>query len=129
MLNAKELHDVYAPLWALVPETRPVQLTFNANAAPGEYTWFDGPSGCYTHQAANACRIAVEDWIRERRVFALMDHDADDVAHGECTEVYGFVPGDEGSYDPNDEVTNFSGPTIHHALVVTALAIHSAGPS
>jgi hypothetical protein len=48
-MNAKELHDLYAPLWAKHPGTRP-------QTQEGEQALSDA--------AAAICRVAVEDWLR-----------------------------------------------------------------
>lgn len=54
-MTAKELHDLYYPLWVKVPETRP-------------------PLGTYSlHEAAALARVAVEDWLRARTAITL-DH-------------------------------------------------------
>lgn len=91
-MNAKELHDLYAPLWARCPDTRPkhvddersdippvpVELhpSYEFDGAITSFLWCypdrfdeDDPTnleayeGVGTVEAAALCRVAVEDWL------------------------------------------------------------------
>ncbi len=115
-MNAKELHDLYAPLWAKVPETRPEDLywteRYGGEWADDEGDYWGDPAG-----AAALCRVAVEDWLR--------------VAGADVTTQYGgqvrLESGDGRINFGMLDQTCFGGPTIHHALVAAALAVAGAG--
>ena len=123
-MNAKELHDLYAPLWAAVPETRPINVRLHTAG------WFEQ----YPHPTVNnaqaftsltdttlaaLCRVAVEDWIISQPeycngigMFSIGQHERAVVLEGRRMR-------------PSD---SFTGPTIHHALVAAALAVAKAKP-
>lgn len=81
IMHPKELHDLYAPLWDAVPETRP------RDTEPGAPDWmldYDDVTGMWwfteagtgrqigedvVPAAAHAlCRVAAEDWLTTRGV-------------------------------------------------------------
>ncbi len=105
-MNAKELHDLYGPLWERVPETRPPGLCFGP-----EYsfrgTWIMSVDGgmCGERVIASLCRCAVEDWLVSRG-FNFWPQ--------KCKEGY--------------HILGWAGPTLHHALVAAAMAVAEGKP-
>jgi hypothetical protein len=111
-MDAKELHDLYAPLWARVPETRPTGLwcfdyedghRFETTPALWDFADLDNPAN------AALCRVAVEDWLRAK-AYGVLELSS-------FNEVRIADRGHGGS------VSRYSGPTIHHALVAAAHAL------
>lgn len=115
-MTAKELHDLYAPLWALVPETNPNGLVM------GREVLHHGLFGMiHTEAAAALCRVAVEDWLHAQEystTIGAIDPNAPDC--DKWVELY--WPGHPDA-DPERSLVFFPGPTIHHALVAAALAV------
>ncbi len=116
-MNAKELHDLYAPLWELVPETSPDggfggSLALHPNGK--SLWWLDAgtPIPCGLTAAAALCRVAVEDWLIGRGF---------EVNKSAIPSGFWVGVDDAGHVQKAD-----SGPTIHHALVAAAMAVARA---
>lgn len=126
-MNAKELHNLYAPLWAAVPETRP-QLVRSVVTADGfelgDDDYADAPDKVVAYNAA-LCRVAAEDWLRNHcavRLAPLVESDVSESVAIDC--------GVQRENEPDDAwIADFPGATIHHALVAACLAVHNASPS
>lgn len=115
-MTAKELHDLYAPVWELVPETIPLWLHYDATAEP---CWvLEGEADDFgvirTETAAALCRVAAEDWamahgftIKTTSRDLPWRTDAVGLFRGEAVE------GTEWHY----------AMTIHHALTAAVRAV------
>lgn len=76
-MDAKELHDLVAPLWERVPETRPADVNGNTLGLDPEhpvcFAWLhECEEKCCRHgavgrigfqEAAALIRVAIEDWL------------------------------------------------------------------
>lgn len=129
-MNAKELHELYAPLWALVPETRPEQLvvydpengTHLVNPAT-EPTWYLDSDNDDVN--ATLCRVKVLDSFK--RAIHICPAEPPDWPRV-------FVNWEEELPDKDVTVTSFdgvdyarfAGPTLNHALVSAAMAVAKA---
>lgn len=145
-MNAKELHDLYAPLWALVPETEPrtnvgghsLVLCFDGSV----WGWGCEVVGCdqacrkanlwgYDGEdiieddltlgvcaAAAICRVSVEDWLLSQGCSLRIDVDTE----GVYIEDYRGGCGGGGA----EHFEAVEGPTVLHALVSAAMAVAKA---
>lgn len=146
-LTAAELHDLYAPLWAKVPETQPKWYIDDANHDDGLLIGRSSelsPHNCdaVTEMNAHLCRVACEDWILRQG-----QHAETSTALGEPFHLV-IIPTGDGyrirrdhwdwiDSDPTNpdglicgegrKVLTPEGPTIHHALVAAALTIAAVG--
>lgn len=132
-MNAKELHDLYAPLWAAVPETRPKDLFLSAGYKQEPPIWWFLSSQwaaddaqrfgayeniCTDEAAAALCRVEAEDWLGR---FVKWNE----------AWVYDGVPGHWSVHElleGEDRRMIGAGPTKHHAIVLACHAVHSASP-
>lgn len=131
-MDAKALHGLYSPLWEIAPDTKPKSITFDADESEQFVASFGTMHGNWhavivpVEVAADLCRVACEDRLRSDNVITLMPDDFDsDPENGGAVEVDGSYGG--GRYCEGENVTVFSGPTIHHALVAAALAVAGGG--
>lgn len=125
-MTPKELHDLYAPLWAREPGTRPssgtprssYSYTFELQENMDEF-WFEfmnplsgfGCGGIDDQAAAALCRVTVEDWLF-RSCYGRWE--------------IGARANFDGSEPTEFECGGFRGPTIHHALIAAAMAVLDA---
>lgn len=132
-MTAKELHALYAPLWAAVPDCVPLWLHYDAESDP---CWvLEGDAGdtgvVRTETAAVLCRCAAEDWMihqfNQRCAYISLAR-----MSGEDYFVNRHSPGIL-DFDANGKIiesaqyrTSHRGPTIHHALVRACLAVHGS---
>lgn len=73
-MTAQELHDLYAPLWEKVPETKPAYLDKIEILPVDGYAkeWFlDNGVRPGAEMRAALCRVAVEDWLRSRGILTI----------------------------------------------------------
>lgn len=139
-MTAKELHDLYAPLWAKVPETRPFHkdfpIVFHEDEDDGDrFRVQTEPRHWHSLSdkiAAALCRVAVEDWLRNdvvtsHTVYGEPNHDLMPKYSSEedGTSIFLDWPCKWATQgiDVEDGAAMFTGPTIHHALVAAALAV------
>ena len=124
-MNAKELFELYRPLWDKVPETRPRPKPLSVygieymDAHPSEdveagWYWRDniGFLGDPLDEMAVAalCRATVENWLwTQAETFRIVP-------------ACGFTDGQWYVQFTSDR-PQVEGPTIHHALVSAALAV------
>ena len=123
-MNAKELAELYEPLWMLVPETRPTRLLVWLFSE--ERGWYhDFRARLPNHYSESAemndtnaalCRVSVEDWLEE--------HAPERITVGGSVEGWYVKTCPQGAY--HGDLGH--GPTIHHALVAAALAVAKAKP-
>jgi hypothetical protein len=144
-MNPKELHELYAPLWERVPELRP---HFNIDGHPdsdilwlglakeGWWGWMlnteDYPPDGEDEGAISAaalCRVAVEDWLRNTtKQLTIFETGLQDDEWKEIVTTAGsWVTNAPDAANPLAQ--ECAGPTIHHAIVAAALAVHAANPS
>ncbi len=139
-MNAKELHDLYGPLWDRVPETRPkfghrffTYLAWSMPVDGGDDFYHEGFVWKYGNEkprladcrndveVAALCRVAVEDWLTRDVVNYSLEISK---YLGRPPELRWRVYAFAGN---GLDVASGSGPTIHHALVAAALAVADAG--
>lgn len=137
-MNAEELHDLYAPLWDKVPETRPKALYVEAAPVFGLdcvdlWKLVELPHDSYVvghwdvETNATLCRVAVEDWL-------ISQINAKQRLAGTGPDALVLKPNTallmtDGGWDKislNNTTHGGTGPTIHHALVATAMDVADA---
>lgn len=85
-MNAKELHDIYAPLWEKVPETSPGKavLWWDEKWSAFQVCWGDGSNNWSPSPdvvVAALCRVTVDDWLRVRGRFIMTPRDGETIHH------------------------------------------------
>jgi len=129
-MNAKELHDLYAPLWEKVPETKPAGLVLRGSFWATDRKngqQFRGFFDVDSISAAALCRVAVEDWL-------ISQINAKQRLAGTGPDALVLKPNTallmtDGGWDKislNNTTHGGTGPTIHHALVATAMDVADA---
>jgi predicted RNase H-like HicB family nuclease len=120
-MDAKELHDLYATLWARVPEMRPRRvindrtdlLTWHDEGEHRQWWEWNSTDPVDFDSAAALCRVAVEEWL---------------IANSSCLHEFSFGNEFRVGAGPilsplSGDYHEASGPTIHHALVSAAHAL------
>ena len=107
-MTPSEIHDLYAPLWKLVPETRPKNLDddFGLRHVEGNY--------CQSVEASDTlavCRSAALEWLTR------VDGEAN-----ECQPLFKRYSNEAGAFVfINWSGESFWGASPDHALVAAAL--------
>ena len=131
-LTAKELHDLYDPLFALVlPDAWLNDIAFVGGKWWLKVSGFDNSFPISVAIAAALCRVAVEDWLRNFQTSSTQDGEPNSDLMPKLSDdhenTYVFLTWprrwDTVEVDVEDDSAMFSGPTIHHALVACALAV------
>lgn len=143
-MDAKELHRIYAPLWEKVPNAKPRRIHC-AELTTGGWSAVEGDGGpikVYGYEfrlndtfepipaglAADACRVAVEDWLHKNSRGGLRIDRHPDVAENlDDPDIITYIVRlykhcDDGEVGYGGEY-EWPGPTPHHALVACALAV------
>lgn len=128
-MNAKELFDIYGPLWLAAPDAKPTDIYFEDDSRmfgnigggdPVPSFWFNGGEVvCADVAAAALCRVAVEDYL-DREWYSLIVTRTWPGPRVRWFLASGFTTSNDGQVLIGEYT---DAPTKDHALVSAALAV------